>query len=198
MRLFSRANLYWLLVGLLFALSGYFTWRVEFYRGQTSRARLVGELNSGTEVVVTGLIDSDELTVTASQGGAFVVRILGIKGFDPTSNEPIMSPHGQAALGFLEAEARGQTVSLVFDEFKKDDRGRVLSYLELDGRDLGLELVSRGHTLVYTRYGFSRERAYLEAEATARQGRLGIWSSPRATERALALKAAWEMARDDD
>lgn len=55
--------------------------------------------------------------------------------------------------------------------------GRLLVYLDLpDGRDYGLVMVEEGYARAYTKYPCSREAAYVEAEAHAREARRGLWA----------------------
>ena len=84
-----------------------------------------------------------------------------------------------------------------YDEAKTDKAGRLLAYLKANDVDVGQALVEQGHALVYTRYPFSREEAYLGVEAVARTRGEGLWSNPKASIRAEALKATWEAQRKD-
>ena len=190
---------YWAVVVILLGLSAAFAMDVEGRRGAWSTDKGAIDLANGAEVKVLQVIDGDEVSVAYAQG-TVVVRLLGIKAFDPKVQEPGISAVGQACAASLERMTRSDGVHVVirYDEAKADKAGRLLAYLHANDVDVGRALLEQGHALAYTRYPFSREQDYLSAEDVARTRGEGLWSSPRAAVRAEALKATWEAQRKDD
>lgn len=185
-----------LFVGTLIGLSAFFTVRVEAFRARGAKSKLVERIDPGTEVTLVDVLDGDELVVTAPSGANFRVRILGIKAFDPTATEPGISIFGKFAVVYL-TKFKGERLRLEFQEFKKDSRGRLLSYVMVGKEDLGGTLVARGLALAYVKYPVAREEQYRRAMVKAEQERKGLWYNQRAIDRARALIASWEADRDD-
>lgn len=193
----SSNHVYWAFVAILAASTLYFVTSVEERRAAL-RASHVVEVESGSEVRLVRVMDADEVSVLTPDGEAFVVRLLGIKGFSTTANEPGVSGLGQEAMTSLERALSDKQIRLVYDELKLDSSGRVLAYLEVEAQDVGRLLVERGHVVTYTRYPFSREGAYQGAEAEARSERLGLWGNEKAVERVQGWQAAWQAARAEE
>lgn len=184
----------WLLIGVLFTCSLYFTWDVQTRRGAW-RSVDAAALQSGTEVQLVQVIDGDEVSVSHASG-TFVVRILGIKAFDPNLQDPGISSMGLACVEALTQMLRkAGPLRVVFEDLRFDKAGRLLAYLELNDLDVGARLVSEGLALAYTRYSFSREAAYVQAQAVAKNSRAGLWLNPKATQRAEALIQSWKSER---
>jgi endonuclease YncB( thermonuclease family) len=190
----SSNHVYWVFVAILTASTLYFIASVE-QRRASMRATDVVEVDSGTEVRLVRVMDADEVSVRTMAGEAFIVRLLGVKGFSTTASEPGVSGLGQEAVNAIERELADKQVLVVYDDFQVDRSGRVLAYLEADGQDVGQLLVERGHLVTYTRYPFSREAIYQGAEAEAHSERLGLWGNAKAVERVEAWHAAWHAAR---
>lgn len=193
----SSNHAYWAFVAVLATSTLYFVASVE-QRRAALRASHVVEVDSGSEVELVRVMDADEVSVRTPDGEAFVVRLLGIKGFSTTANEPGVSGLGQEAMVALERALSDKQILLVYDQFHLDSSGRVLAYLEVEAQDVGRLLVERGHVVTYTRYPFSREGAYQGAEAEARSERLGLWGNEKAVERVQGWQAAWQAARAEE
>lgn len=188
-------NLAFLLLVLLLAGSSlYFTASVTAFKRSLHSKPLAATLKSGQTAVVQRILDGDEISVRIG-ADSVTIRLLGISAPDATMNDPEMQPAGRQTLLYLENHLQGRTVELVFDELKMDARKRLLSYLQVDGRDLGQDLVDQGLALTYTKYPFSRLGAYALAEDGARRARRGLWGDPKVAQRAEQLKALWESQR---
>lgn len=188
-------HVYWTVVVALAACTLFFVTNVQQQRGQLQQEHSV-QIDSGARVEVVRVIDADELSVRADQGGTFVVRLLGVKGFSTTINEPGVAGLGQAAVATIERTIADKELRLVFDELAFDRSGRLLAYLESDGQDVGQLLVQRGHLVTYIRYPFSRESAYLGAEAEARTKKSGLWGNYKAVARVQGWQDTWKTARE--
>jgi len=183
-----------LCVGALFLLSAYFTLSVELRRARWSSGEEATAVESGAAVEVVEVIDGDEVSVSGEHG-AFIVRLQGIKAFKAASNDFEIGPIGAACVRALRSLVRGREVTVVFAEHKEDRAGRLVAYLEVDGQDVGRQLVDRGLALVYSKYPFDRERIYESAELRAKTRAEGMWGTPTARHRAEELKGRWGSER---
>jgi endonuclease YncB( thermonuclease family) len=183
-----------LLVLLLAGSSLYFTSSVVSFKRSLHSKPLAATLKSGQTAVVQRILDGDEISVRIG-GDSVTVRLLGVSAPDATMNDPEMQSAGRQTLLYLENNVQGKTVELVFDELKMDTRKRLLSYVQIQGRDLGEDLIDKGLALTYTKYPFSRLGAYALTEDGARRARRGIWGDPKMAQRAEQLKALWESQR---
>lgn len=171
-------------------LSLYFTADVEYRRRVLQGSASAVVLVDGDTVIIERPIDGDEVAVRHDDA-ALTVRLLGVKTFDLT-NEPGLGNPGEHAVDLL-GRHNGQTAVVHFEQRALDGADRLLARLEVDGEDLGASLVRDGWAFVYTKYPFPRMPAYLALEAEAQEARRGLWSSPKATERARLTRAAWEV-----
>lgn len=144
--------------------------------GETQPAAMI----SGPVVRVA---DGDTLTIRLRGGREERVRILGIN--TPEVHGPVEcgGPEASAAMKRL---ATGASVTVTPDptQDRRDRFGRLLGYVELDGRDLGLEMIRSGLAIAYP-FGrpFQRYPAYREAENAARQAKTGSWARCRLSRR---------------
>lgn len=191
----SSNHVYWTVVLALAACTWFFATNVQQRRSSLQQDRSV-QIDSGTLVELVRVIDADEISVRADVGGTFVVRLLGVKGFSTTINEPGVAGLGQAAVAAIERTIADKELRLVFDELAFDRSGRVLAYLEADGQDLGKLMVQSGHLVTYVRYPFSRESAYLGVEVEARTKKAGLWGNYKAVARVQGWQDTWKTARD--
>lgn len=81
------------------------------------------------------------------------------------------------ATDFMIRTAKGQVVTLAFDQVEKDRFGRTLAYVTLpDGRMLNRELLREGLACVYRRFDFRLKDDFLQLEAGARGAGRGLWA----------------------
>jgi endonuclease YncB( thermonuclease family) len=138
---------------------------------------------SGQEtMVVTSTADGDTFTGRDATGTKVKIRLLGIDAPETAHDGQPAACGGNAAAARLHELLLGKTVRLVKDA-KSDDVDRYqrrLRYVELDGRDLALVLLSEG--LAEAWYPSSEPRpqrypAYAAAERSARDSRVGSWQT---------------------
>jgi endonuclease YncB( thermonuclease family) len=119
---------------------------------------------------VIGVADGDTLTILVDQRTA-VIRLDGIDA--PEKGRAF----GQAAKRTLSDLAFDRTATATCH--KVDRYQRRVCAVSVDGRDVGEELILRGHAWVFTRYAHElpavRRGAYENAERTAREERRGLW-----------------------
>lgn len=191
----STNNLSWALVLILCGVAAFYTAQVQSFRGDLLPAPENLELTSGQKVTVIKIVDGDELSVRVGNL-QFVVRILGISSYDPAVNDRLTENVAKEAVRYLEKVTLNNEVELIFEKFARDRYGRVLSYVYKNGVDLGLDLVTNGHSLVFTRYPFPRMPEYLTAERQASEARRGVWALPATRHRSLQLKQVWKNERE--
>ena len=120
---------------------------------------------------VVGVSDGDTVTVLDAGKRSHKIRLLGID-----------SPEKSQAFG---ERAKQSLSDLVFNKevtvevAQKDRYGRSVGKIVLDGQDINLEQVRRGMAWHYKQYARDQappdRLAYAQAEAAARQGKVGLW-----------------------
>lgn len=132
---------------------------------------------AGTPARVVGVVDGDTVEIVWSKGRD-VVRILGVDTPETVHPERPVECFGPEATAFTETALDGRQVVLRFDRERRDRYGRLLAYVEADGRDVSTELLRRGlaRFLVIPPNGRS-SRPLLEAELAARHAGRGLWSA---------------------
>ena len=73
-------------------------------------------------------------------------------------------------------------------------------YLKVDGQNLNLDLVRKGLSPYYTKYGRSQkyDAEFRAAEKRARKKKLHIWGDPKLTKKYLRLKSKWGQRSSQD
>ena len=184
---------YWLVVITLFGVSAFFAFRVEHFRQGLKKGTGKLCLKHNDVAMVKRVMDGDELLVK-KEGCVAVIRILGIKTFDPVKAEPLLKPFGQRAVARLK-RLIGEKVTVVGPKLILDSRGWIIARVSSEGKDMGRELIRMGYALAYTKYPFKQLSDYLVVEGQARVESRGLWAEPAAVSRASALKAAWKRER---
>jgi micrococcal nuclease len=127
---------------------------------------------------VVKVIDGDTIDVSLN-GKAARIRIIGIdtpETVDP--REPVQC-FGREASARTAELVSGKSVQLVADptQDERDRYNRLLRYVEVDGKDLGLELIRGGYAHEYTYdVPYQRQAEYKAAYREAREKRDGLWS----------------------
>lgn len=133
---------------------------------------------------VVGVTDGDTITVLAPGNTEERIRLAGIDA--PEKNQP----YGQASKQHLSDQVFDRQV--VVDWAKRDQYGRIIGKVLVDGRDANLEQVKAGLAWHYKKYQNEQELddrlAYGRAEVAAREARTGLWEEP-------APVAPWEWRK---
>lgn len=160
--------------------------------------------STGDIVRIVGVVDGDEILIENNAGLATRVRIIGIMSFDPTVSDPLLSGYGNICFHYLKSTAIGHRAKVVVADKVLDGEGRLLATLFLKNSkedysvDLGLDLVSKGYTLVYTKYDFPDIEQYLTIQKQARGSSAGFWSNESLVDRADSLSKLWKEERVND
>lgn len=122
---------------------------------------------------VVGVTDGD--TVKALDGSK-VLHTIRLASIDAPEKK---QPYGQRAKQFLADQVFDRDVT--FSCSKMDYRKkREVCVIDLDGSDVNLGMVQAGYSWWYRQYAReqtpTQRHAYAEAEATAREGRFGLWA----------------------
>lgn len=123
---------------------------------------------SGT---VSHVSDGDTLWVSPAGNGA--PRKIRVDGIDAPE---MCQAHGQAARDALARHVLGKTVQVATR--RRDDYGRALAKLSLQGDDVGEWMVAQGHAWSHR---YRRDSGpYAAQEAQARSGRRGLFGDGQA------------------
>jgi micrococcal nuclease len=119
---------------------------------------------------VTHVTDGDTLNVRCA-GRKERVRMLQID--TPEREDALYEEAGDA----LEALIAARSVELELGPEERDEHGRLLAYVFVAGDNLNLEMIERGWSPYFDRYGAGAyAREFAAAERAAREARLGIWA----------------------
>lgn len=122
---------------------------------------------------VVGVADGDTLTVLSSAKVQQRIRLAGIDA--PEGAQPF----GQRSKQQLSDLVYGKTVEVI--PLKKDQYGRIVGKILINGIDVNLELVLTGLAWHYKEYqreqSLEDRRLYAQAEQVARKRNLGLWGA---------------------
>ncbi|MDA3864080.1 MAG: thermonuclease family protein [Deltaproteobacteria bacterium] len=180
----------------LLGVSTFYYINAENYRLKL-KEKNVSFFKNGQLVKISKIIDGDELQVQADNEKNTVIRLLGIKSFKP-GNDFLFPDFGKKCMKFMNTNALNRKARIEIGKTKTDSKKRILARLLVFNqnsgkydRDVATQLLSRGLTIVYTKYPFSRIREYLQVENLARKNKLGIWGNKHSIDVAIALKKKW-------
>ncbi|PIR52039.1 hypothetical protein COU77_02475, partial [Candidatus Peregrinibacteria bacterium CG10_big_fil_rev_8_21_14_0_10_49_16] len=123
-------------------------------------------------VVVTAVIDGDTIKVRLEDGIEESVRIIGI---DTPEVRP-MQCFGEEATSRMQMLVKGKVVELERDPADdRDNFGRLLRYISVDGKDIGASMINDGYAHSYTKYPHPRMEHYNVLERDARSAKRGLW-----------------------
>ena len=143
---------------------------------------------AGQEAVVTRVVDGDTVDVIFADGSTERVRLLGIdtpETFSPNNayeyegvtNTSCLDDWGGRASQFAKTMLEGQTINVISDPGAngRDVYGRLLAYIQLNGKDFNATMVRNGFARVYTEGQSSRMAEYISDEVTAQSNAVGLW-----------------------
>jgi len=107
------------------------------------------------------------------------IRMLCID--NPESVHPDRSKNtemGKKASKYTKKRLSNKYILLEFEQRKRGKYGRLLAYVILDGKNFNLELVKKGWSPYYTKYGQSEKHhsEFVSAEKKAKANGLNIWA----------------------
>lgn len=126
---------------------------------------------------VTRVVDGDTIEVEID-GATEKIRLIGID--TPESVHPDQDrnvPYGAVASAFTKGQLAGRSVGLEFDVQERDQYGRLLAYVYLDGKMFNETLLEQGHAVVST---YPPNVKYVDRftklQRQARENGVGLWS----------------------
>lgn len=124
------------------------------------------------------VVDGDTIDIKYN-GKKERIRMLCVD--TPESVHPERSkntPMGEKASAYTKHRLAGQSVDLELESKKRGKYGRLLAYVILDGENFNIELVRKGWSKYYTKYGNSKKHhsEFLGAEKEARAQGLNLWA----------------------
>jgi endonuclease YncB( thermonuclease family) len=126
---------------------------------------------------VTRVVDGDTAYV-AIGSQIESVRYIGINTPEPTRPGRTDDPGGAAAREINRMLVEGRWVRLTFDTAPRDDLGRLLAYVWVDGRLVNGELLWRGYAATTPAGPNVRYADYFQAlEIHARRAARGLWAT---------------------
>ena len=134
---------------------------------------------------VIRVVDGDTIVIFYN-GKRKKVRLLCVD--TPESVHPDKkrnTPLGRRASKYTKKRLLGKYISLVFEKKKKDYFKRLLAYVFIDNQNFNIELVKKGWSPYYIKYGKSKyyHKEFLAAENYAKRKKLRYWSEKRIGER---------------
>jgi len=126
---------------------------------------------------VVSVVDGDTISIIY-QGKKEKIRFLNVD--TPESVHPDLSrntPLGKRASAYTRSRLSGKRIALEFEGRKRGKYGRLLAYVILDNENFNLELVRKGWSPYYTKYGTSPSyhSQFTAAQAEARSKRVNVW-----------------------
>jgi len=201
-----------LTVSLLLA-SGFFIMQVNQLKASLRKSHHE-VFKTGDRIRILEILDGDEMLIKRDEGSddlaaekgdnETVVRLLGIKSFNPSVSDPLLSQYGKICFQYLKARAEGQMATIDIPEKRLGGRGRLIGTVFLKDSsgaftvDLAGDLIEKGYTLVYTKYDFDNMEEYLRVQADARERLSGFWSNAGIAAKADSLNLIWQEGRTDD
>lgn len=126
-------------------------------------------------VRVIEVVDGDTIRIDVG-GRRETVRLLGVDTPETVHPRRPVGCFGPEAAGFTRSRLLGRTVRLSFDRVRRDAYGRLLAFVEADGRRFNDDLLAGGYArlLVIPPNG-AHSRTMLERELDARRNARGLW-----------------------
>lgn len=108
------------------------------------------------------------------------VRLLGVDAPEIEHPPEPAECYGDEAKAFLEAEIGGRIIQLSYDVGNgvRDDFGRLLGYVSLQGEVVNEKLLSTGHARAFRQFDHRERSRYIQLEQEARDRNLGLWACP--------------------
>ncbi len=131
------------------------------------------EKTAAEEVYISEVIDGD--TVVSASGKR--IRLLGIDSPEINWEQGSAEFFAWEARDYLIEQLLNKNVNLKYDIDKKDDYGRSLAYIFLDGENFNLKLLEQGYAgLMLVSPNDKYRKSFIRAADEARENRRGIWN----------------------
>ncbi len=152
-------------------------------------------LASSTQTIIAKVVrisDGDTLVATAGNGTKLRIRLLGIDAPEVAHGEKPGQPFGVEARDYLDHLIGGKTVRV--DAYGPDEYKRILAVVWDEQINVNLLMVAMGYAEVYRGVACQVHcRELAEAEAKARQDRVGMWVQGATYESAAAFRKRMQI-----
>jgi len=185
----AGTRLFWTILLALLGASAFFG--VQGERARASIQKPGARLETGELVTLSSVTDGDSVIVKNAVGDDVVVRIIGVKSLEGSTQRDAFAAYATEATNALRRHLENKSARIMLGVPPRDKHGRTLATLFVDDHDVGLALVSEGALLVYTAYPFPEIQRYLDAQSRAKGERKGLWADPAASARAELLLGMW-------
>lgn len=145
------------------------------------------DIRSSESVLVVKVIDGD--TIDIVNGDKIEkIRLVGIDTPEPYSDNNTkkwyglpnkhLKEWGVKARDYTNDKLYNKEVNISYDSIQgeKDDYGRTLAYVSIDGKNFNLELVENGYARVYTEKKSDLYLKLIEAQTRAQLNKVGLWN----------------------
>ena len=147
--------------------------------------------SSDKTITISRVVDGDTFDVKYGSGDIDRIRLLGVDTpetysknkpdeYEGITNIECLDEWGDKATTYAIDILANNAVILTSDPLteKRDYYDRLLSYIEIDGKDFSAMLLENGYARVYTESKISRTDSYLILEENAKKNKVGLWGCP--------------------
>jgi len=121
---------------------------------------------------VTRVLDGDTIVLDNGE----TVRLIGVDAPEIHHPEIPVQRFGEEAKEFLRRLVEGFECNLEYEPGEiRDQYGRLLAYVFVEGRLVNAEIIRRGYAYAYTRFPFRRQKEFMMLEQEAREKQYGLW-----------------------
>jgi micrococcal nuclease len=125
---------------------------------------------------VARVVDGDTIEVTLSDGAKEKVRIIGIDTPEIVDPRKPVQCFGHEASARMKELVDGRAVELQKNPSEDRDKyGRLLRYIDLEGDDIGAQMIREGYAFSYKAFAHPRLEQYNALERDARNAKRGLW-----------------------
>lgn len=118
------------------------------------------------------VLDGDTIVLDNGE----TVRLIGVDAPEIHHPEIPVQRFGQEAAEFLRQFAQGLECTLEYEPADiRDQYGRLLAYVFVEGRLVNAEIIRQGYAYAYTRFPYGRQAEFILLERQARENQRGLW-----------------------
>lgn len=134
-------------------------------------------VDASGEVQVSRVVDGDTVKVLIN-GQEETVRVIGIDTPETVDPRKTVQCFGKEASAKMKSLVEGKNVELQKNPAEERDKyDRLLRYIELNGQDIGAQMIRDGYAFSYKSFPHPRLEEYNQLEREAREANRGLWSS---------------------
>ena len=118
------------------------------------------------------VLDGDTIALDNGE----TVRLIGVDAPEIHHPEIPVQRFGQEAAEFLRRFTEGLECTLEYEPTDiRDQYGRLLAYVFVEGRLVNAEIIRQGYAYAYTRFPCRRQAEFIVLEHEARENQRGLW-----------------------